>query len=329
MPKTVRFHKTGSADVLQIEDLPLQEPKAGEVRLKVEAIGLNRAEVMFRQGRYLEQPRLPARLGYEASGVVDAVGSGVSGIRVGDRVSTVPAFSMNDYGVYGESVVVPASAVARYPDHLSPVEGTSIWMQYLTAWGGLIHYGKVKAGDFVLIPAASSSVGLAAIELTKLVGAKSIATTRRSDKKKVLLEAGADAVIATEEEDLAKRVSEITGGKGANLIFDPVAGKSLEALAAAAARGALIIEYGALAPEPTPYPLFVALSKALVIRGYTLFEFARDPATRKTAEQYIFDQLQKRKLHPRVDKTFALSQIVEAHRYMESNQQMGKIVVMV
>jgi NADPH:quinone reductase-like Zn-dependent oxidoreductase len=314
---------------MQIEDLPLQEPKAAEVRIKVQAIGLNRAEVMFRSGTYLEQPRPPARLGYEASGVIDAVGPGVSGLRVGERVSTIPAFSMNEYGVYGESAIVPASAIARYPEHLSPVEGTSIWMQYLTAWGGLVHYGKMKAGDFVLISAASSSVGLAAIELTKLAGAKAIATTRRSDKKQPLLNAGADAVIATEEEDLAKRVAEITGGKGANLIFDPVAGKFLESLAAAAARGAQIIEYGALAPEPTPYPLFTALSKGLVIRGYILFEFTRDPATRKLSEQYIFDQLQKRKLHPRVDKTFTLSQIVDAHRYMESNQQLGKIVVTV
>jgi len=236
---------------------------------------------------------------------------------------------MNDYGVYGESAVVPASAVARYPGHLSPVEGTSIWMQYLTAWGGLVHYGKMKAGHFVLISAASSSVGLAAIELTKLAGAKAIATTRRSNKKQTLLEAGADQVIATEEEDLAKRVKEVTAGKGANLVFDPVAGKFLELLAAAAARGAQIIEYGALALEPTPYPLFAAISKGLVIRGYTLFEFATDPATRKVGEQYIFDQLQKRKLHPRVDKIFPLSEIVEAHRYMESNQQTGKIVVTV
>ena len=329
MPKIVRFHKTGSADVLQIEDQPLQEPKAGEVRLKVQAIGLNRAEVMFRRGMYLEQPRLPARLGYEASGMIDAIGPGVSGFHVGERVNTIPAFSMNDYGVYGETAIVPASAVARYPDHLSPAEGTSIWMQYLTAWGGLIHYGKMKTGDFVLISAASSSVGLAAIELTKLAGAKAIATTRRSDKKQSLLDAGADAVIATEEEDLAKRVADLTGGKNANLIFDPVAGKFLESLAAAAARGALIIEYGALAPEPTPYPLFSALSKGLVIRGYTLFEFALDPTTRKVGEQYISDQLQNRKLHPRVDKTFPLSEIVEAHRYMESNQQLGKIVVTV
>ena len=110
MPRIVRFHKTGSADVLQIEEQPLQEPKAGEVRLKVQAIGLNRAEVMFRRGMYLEQPRLPARLGYEASGMVDAIGPGVSGFRVGERDSTIPAFSVNDYGVYGETAIVPASA---------------------------------------------------------------------------------------------------------------------------------------------------------------------------------------------------------------------------
>ena len=329
MPKIVRFHKTGSADVLQLEDLPLQEPRANEVRIKVEAIGLNRAEVMFRRGMYLEQPRLPARLGYEAAGVVDAIGSGVNGIKLGERVSVVPSFSLNEYGTYGERIVVPAAAVTRYPEHLSTTEAASIWMQYLTAWGGLIHYGNIKAGDFVLITAASSSVGLAAIELTNLAGAKPIATTRGPSKKQALLEAGAYAVIVTDEEDLPKRVAEITGGKGANLIFDPVAGKLLDSLAEAAAPRAQIIEYGALAPEPTTYPLFTALSKGLVVRAYVLYEFVFEPAIRKRAEEYILKQLEKRNLHPRVDRTFSLTEIVQAHRYMESNQQNGKIVVTV
>ena len=329
MPKIVRFHETGPADVLQVEDLALQEPRSNEVRIKVEAIGLNRAEVMFRRGMYLEEPRLPARLGYEAAGVVDAIGPGVNRLKVGERVSVVPSFSMNEYGTYGENVVVPAAAAVRYPRHLSPVEAASIWMQYLTAWGALIHYGNIKAGDFVLISAASSSVGLAAIELTRLAGAKPIATTRGSSKKQALLDAGAHAVIATQEEDLSKRVAEITGGKGANLIFDPVGGKFLESLAQAAAPRAQIIEYGALAPEPTPYPLFTALSKGLVIRAYVLYEFVFDAAIRKRAEEYIFGQLEKRNLHPRIDRTFPLAQIVEAHRYMESNQQNGKIVVTV
>ncbi len=143
MPKIIRFHETGSADVLKIEDLPLTEPGDGEVRLKVEAISLNRAELMFRRGQYLEDPELPSRLGYEAAGIIDAVGPGTSDVQIGDRVSTIPAFSMGKYGVYGESAIVPNHAVAQYPDNLSATEGASIWMQYLTAYGALIDIGQL------------------------------------------------------------------------------------------------------------------------------------------------------------------------------------------
>ncbi len=118
MPKVVRFHETGGADVLKVEDLPLIEPGEGEVRLKVEAIGLNRAEVMFRRGQYLQNPELPSRLGYEAAGIIDAVGPSIGAIQIGGRVSTIPSFSMGKYGVYGESAIVPDTAVASYPDNL-------------------------------------------------------------------------------------------------------------------------------------------------------------------------------------------------------------------
>jgi NADPH:quinone reductase len=238
MPKIVRFHETGTAEVLKLEDLPLTEPGEGEVRLQVEAIGLNRAEVMFRQGQYLETPKPPSRIGYEAAGTVDAVGPGVSGIRIGDRVSTIPGFSMGRYGVYGESAIVPATAVARYPDNLSPIEGTAIWMQYLTAYGALVEFGQIKRNDPVLITAASSSVGLAAIQIARAAGARVLATTRGADKKPFLLAAGADHVIVTDEEDLAERVMAITGGNGARVAFDPVAGPFLEKIAEAAAPGA-------------------------------------------------------------------------------------------
>ena len=148
MSKIIRFHETGGADVLKIEDLPLTEPGEGEVRLKVEAIGLNRAEIMFRRGQYLEDPKLPSRLGYEASGTIDALGPDVSGFQIGDRISTIPAFSMGTYGVYGESAIVPVSAVAHYPENLSATEGTAIWMQYLSAFGALSTYPlMVKESD--------------------------------------------------------------------------------------------------------------------------------------------------------------------------------------
>jgi NADPH:quinone reductase len=328
MSRIVRFHEFGDANVLKIEEIKEREPAANEIRMKVGALGLNRAEIMFREGKYIEQPKtLPTRLGYEAAGVIDAIGSQVTKFKVGDKVSTVPAFSMYDYGVYGETAIVPERAVAFYPEQLSIEEAASIWMQYLTAYGALIYYSKMAKGDFVLIPAASSSVGLAAIQLANLCGATPIATTRKSDKKKALLEAGAAHVIVTEEEDLVKRVLDVTGGKGANIVFDPVAGPYVHTLAKATARGGTICLYGALAGESTPFPLFESLRKGLKIQGYTLLEITNDPVKQDAAVKYVFDALASKKLKPKIDRVFTLDQIKEAHKHMESNTQNGKIVV--
>jgi NADPH:quinone reductase len=329
MPKIVRFHQTGTADVLKLEDIPQSEPGEGEVRLKVEAIGLNRAEVMFRQGQYLETPVFPSRIGYEAAGIVDAMGPGVDGIKIGDRVSTIPSFSVGKYGVYGESAIVPATSVAGYPDNLSAVEGAAIWMQYMTAYGALVEYGRLKKEDAVLITAASSSVGLAAIQITKSIGAMAVATTRGDGKKKFLLEAGADHVIVSDKEDVAAETKAITGGRGATIIFDPVAGPFLEKLAGAAAERAVIFQYGALSTAPTPFPLVEAIAKGLTVRGYLLFEIVADPEKKARGKKFIYDGLTSGALKPIIARTFPLAEIVQAHRFMESNQQMGKIVVTV
>ena len=329
MPKIVRFYETGGPEVLKIEESPLVEPGAGEVRLKVEALGLNRAEIMFRQGQYLENPELPSRIGYEAAGIVDAVGPGTSGVKIGDRVSTIPSFSMGTYGVYGESAVVPDYAVAHYPGSLSPIEGAAIWMQYLTAFGALMEFGHIEKDDSVLITAGSSSVALAAIQVTKSVGALAIATTRGPEKKSFLMDAGADYVVVTDEEDLVERAMEITSRKGVSKVFDPVAGPLLGKLAEAAAPGANIFEYGALSPSPTTFPLFPVLSKGLTVRGYTLFEIVRSPERLARGKQFIYSGFESGALKPIIDCTFPLENIVDAHRYMESNQQKGKIVVTV
>jgi NADPH:quinone reductase-like Zn-dependent oxidoreductase len=222
------------------------------------------------RGYYFEKPQLPSRLGFEAAGVVEAVGPGVDRGLIGKQVSTTPGLSQNQHGVLGEEAIVPASSVAEYPPQLTPEEGASIWMQYLTAWGALVYLGKVGAGDAVLIPAASSSVGLAAIQMVKDAGAVSIAATRTSKKRQELIDLGADHVIATEEEDLPARVKEIMGGKGARLIFDPVGGPYVETLAEAAAPGGIIFEYGGLSMQPTPFPTRPAMMKGLSLRGYSL-----------------------------------------------------------
>ena len=325
--KIVRFHKTGPAEVLQFDELRLPEPGPGEIRLRVKALGLNRAEIMFRNGQYLETPVPPSQNGYEAAGIIEAVGPGVDFSWIGKTVSTVPGtFKLNNHGVYGEVAVVPLFGIAEYPSTLTFEQGASIWMQYLTAYGALIWLGQVAKGDFVIITAASSSVGIAAIEMVKAEGATSIAVTRTPAKKARLLKQGADHVIVTDEEDLVARVNEITSGKSARIVFDPIGGKILESLAAATARKGIIFEYGALASEPTPYPLFTALATGLTIRAYTLFELTRDPVFPK-AKQYIFDHLASGAFKPIIDRTFHFAEIVEAHRYMESNAQIGKIIV--
>jgi NADPH:quinone reductase len=328
MPKIVRFHEFGDASVLKLEELPKPQPGEGEALLKVEAIGLNRAEVMFRSGMYLDQPSFPSLIGYEAAGTIESVGPGVTGLKPGDRVSAVPAFSMAKYGTYGEYAVLPAHALAPYPQHLSPVEGTSIWMQYLTAYG-VVEFGGLKKGQHLLITAAASSVGLAAIQIAKLVGAISIATTRNKAKAGALKDAGADFVINTGSEDLVQRVKEITDGKGFALAFDPIAGPGLETLANAAGYQATIMEYGALDPRPTPYPLFASIRNGLSIRAYTIFEINSDPERSVRAREFVTEGLTAGVLKPIVAKTFKLEEIVEAHRYMESNEQIGKIVVTV
>jgi NADPH:quinone reductase-like Zn-dependent oxidoreductase len=329
MPKIVRFHKLGGPEVLKIEEETSKQPGKGEVRLQVQAVGLNRAELMFVRGQYLEHPKLPAGIGYEAAGVVEAVGPDVDKNWVGKSVATIPAFSMNDYAMLGEKVIAPVAALGEYPAKLSPAEGAAVWMQYLTAYGALIAIAHLAKGDFVVIPAASSSVGIAATQIAKAEGAISIATTRKSNKRAELLSLGADYVIATEEEDIVARVQEITGGKGARVIFDPVAGPFLEKLAEAAATGGIVFQYGALSMQPTPFPLFAALGKGLSIRGYTLMEVTRNPEKLAAAKKYVYDRLADGRFHPKITKIFPFAQTVDAYKYLESNAQVGKVVITV
>jgi NADPH:quinone reductase-like Zn-dependent oxidoreductase len=329
MARTVRFHATGGPEVLKLEELDVPPPGKGEVQIRVKAIGLNRAESMFRRGQYLEEPKFPARLGYEAAGTVAAVGPDVPGFKAGDAVSVIPAFSLNAYGMYAELANAPVHAVVKHPASLSFEEASAVWMQYLTAYGALIDIAGLRKGDTLVIPAASSSVGLAAIQIANRVGAVPVALTRGSSKRQALLDAGAAHVIATEEQDLVAEVLKLTGGKGTRVVFDPVGGPTFARLAQATATLGIIFLYGALSPEPTPLPLFDVLGKWITIRGYVLMEITGDPTRLERAKAFVNEGLADGSLKPLIAKTFPLDQIVEAHRYLESNQQIGKVVVTV
>jgi NADPH:quinone reductase-like Zn-dependent oxidoreductase len=202
-------------------------------------------------------------------------------------------------------------------------------MQYMTAYGALIDIASIAKGDTVAIPAASSSVGLAAIQIANRVGATPIALTRGSSKRQALIDAGAHNVIATDEQDLVKEIIGITGGKGARVVFDPVGGPTFAKLVQATAKLGIVFLYGALSAEPTPLPLFDVLAKSITIRGYVLHEIASDPARLECGKRFVNEGLADGSLRPIISRTFPLEQIVEAHRYLESNQQVGKIVVTV
>lgn len=329
MTRTVLFHEIGGPEVLRIEDAEVGGPGPGELLVRVDAIGLNRAEVLFRSGQYIEPVKeFPARLGVEAAGVVEAVGPGTTGFAVGDAVSVVPGFSMNDYGVYAERAVVPASNVLHRPDGFGAVEGAAVWMPYLTAYGALVEVGGMRAGDTVVLTAASSSVGVAAIQIARRVGAVPIATTRTAAKRQALLDAGAAAVVVTDEEDVTARVRELTDGRGVELVFDPVAGPGVVPLAETLAPGGSLIVYGMLSGEPTPFPPMGTM-RGRSMRSYVLPETTGDPERLRRAAAFVTSGLRSGAFVPTVDRVFGLEEIAEAHRYMEAGDQVGKIVVTV
>lgn len=329
MARIVRIHEYGDASVLRLESLEVPAPAADEVQIQVKAIGLNRAEVMFRSHAYLQEAQFPSRLGYEAAGVVAAVGSAVTDLAVGDAVSLIPPLDIARWGTYGEVANVPAYLAVKHPAKLSFEQAAASWMQYVTAWGALVDQAKLAKGDFVLVTAASSSVGLAAFQIARLVGATAIAVTRTRAKKQALLDAGAAHVIVSDEEDIVQAVMALTGGKGARVVFDPVGGPAFEVLTQAMARGGILLEYGALSPEPTPFPLFTVLGKSLTLKGYLYAEIVSDPAALARARAFILKGLESGELSPIIARTFALEDIQDAHRFLEANQQVGKVVVTV
>jgi NADPH:quinone reductase-like Zn-dependent oxidoreductase len=327
MSRTIKFTKVGGPDVLEFVETAVPAPGPAEVRIKVKAIGINRAESMWRQDDFVEPVKFPAGLGYEAAGVVDAVGRDVAGIAVGDAVNVIPSFSMNQYTTYGEVILVPDYAVVPHPKSLSFAEAASIWMMLVTAYGALIEDAKVTKGDFVMIPAASSSVGLAAIQIANYAGATTIALTRTAKKKKQLIEAGAAHVIATEESDLVQEVMRITDGKGARVVFDPVGGPSFPKLISALSFEGIAFLYGALSPDPTPVPILKMIPKAITVKSHNIWQTTGDPARRKAAVEFVLKGLESGALKPVIDRIFTFDEMVEVHRYLEANDQFGKIVV--
>lgn len=314
--------------MLRIEDVPVPDPGPGQVALRIEALGLNRAEVLFRSGTYYYQPALPAsRLGYEASGVVEAVGEGVTELAVGDPVMTGPGIEMSAQGVYAERVVLPETAVVRRPASVDAVTGAAAWLTYTTAYGALLETAGLRPGDHVLITGASSGVGTAAIQVARRIGAIPLATTRTEEKRQGLLDLGAAEVIVSGEagaETVAKEVRRITASRGAEVIFDAIGGPGLHGLGDALAPGGSLVLYGWLDTRPAEIPR----TWPFTIHTYANFAVTTTPGGRRRSTAFLDAGLADGGFRPVVAEVFdGLDRIRDAHRLMESNRHTGKIVV--
>ena len=327
MAKVIRIHQLGGPEVLQIDDMEVGDPGPGEVRIKVEAVGLNRAEAMYRAGRYPVKTQVPSLIGYEGVGTIEAVGPGVADYKEGDRVCVLPMIQQGQYGIWAEQAIVPARILLPAPPGLSNAEAASIWMQYMTGFA-IIEVAHVGLGDGVIVRAASSSVGIAAIQLANWAGAVSIAATRTSAKEAALRAQGAAHVVATDEEDLVERVTDITNGQGAYVAFDPVGGPYVETLATALRPRGILFIYGGLSEQPTPYPHWQCAFKGLSMRGWVASEIWNHPHRFNRARETILAGLEGGQLKPVIAKEFnGLESLREANEFLESNQQIGKVVV--
>ena len=334
MTSHIEFSSFGGPEKLkQVKTTP-RDLEGDEVRIKVHAIGINRADAMLRQDQYIETPTLPSRLGYDAAGEVLAVGADVTSVSVGDRVLTIPAFSQSEYGVYGEEAIVPAVGCWPWPEELSAEAAACVGVQYTTVFFALQTIGQLREGDVVLLTAATGGVGFAAIEVAKALGATVIATTRKREKAGEL--ADADHVIVTDEEDLATRIGELTEN-GVQMAFDPIGGKMLPTILDSLAPGGRCLLYGILDSTTPEVPLMPVLAKNLTLQGYTVFAFTGYPSMGlpqqedavAEARDWLLPRLADGRLSPRISKTFPLAEVSAAHAELESNNQTGKIVLTV
>ncbi|MDR6890609.1 MULTISPECIES: zinc-dependent alcohol dehydrogenase family protein [Variovorax] len=337
MSKMVRFHEFGGAEVLKLEQVATPQPGAGEVRIAVQAIGLNWADALWRQNSYIEDATLPASLGNEAAGVVDAVGAGVGGFSIGDRVAVLPGANQGRYPTYGESILFPATHVVRYPERLSPEQAAGAYMAYLTGYFPMFEMARLQRGQTMLITGASSGTGIAALQMARAAGIVAIATTRTAAKRQALFDAGAAHVVVTQDEDVARRVLALTDGRGVDLVYDGVGGAQLERLGDAVAQRGWYVLYGLSGGAELRYPALAQFRKSWRFHVYTVLEFIGSPTMGLPRDEgafgralcFVDEGLASGALQMRIDRSFALDDVVQAHQYLERAGHVGKVVLTV
>ncbi len=319
--KAVRVHEFGGPEVLRVDDVPLPEPGAGEARVKIEAVGVNFIDTYHRTGAY--RGALPLTLGQEAGGVVEAVGPGVTEVKVGDRVVFASV-----QGTYAEYAAAPAWRLVPIPANVDTQHATAVYLQGLTAHYLTFSTYPLRPGDTALVHAAAGGLGLLMVQVARRRGARVIGTVSTEAKAQLAREAGADEVILYTQTDFEAEVKRLTGGRGVDVVYDSV-GKTTfdQSLNCLRPRGYLVLCGQASGAVPPMDPQTLNAKGSLYLTRPTLAHYTADRAELLQRATDLFDWLGSGELKVRIDKTFPLAEAAEAHRYLESRRAMGKILL--
>jgi NADPH:quinone reductase len=321
--KAIRIHRAGGPDVMQLEEIDLPPPGEGEVRVRQKAIGLNFIDTYHRSGLY--PVALPSGVGLEAAGVVEEVGKGVEGIKVGDRV----AYGVGPIGAYAEAKNHPARRLSKLPDSIGYEQGAAMMLKGMTARYLLRETYNVQPGDVVLIQAAAGGVGLILCQWANALGATVIGTAGSPEKGNLASANGCHHVIDYSKEDVAKRVRELTGGKGAAVVYDGVGQATVMAsLDSLRPRGLFVTFGNASGPVKAFDTLLLSQRGSLYLTRPTLMAYVADDKDLQANASDLFAMVTTGKVKIAINQHYKLADAVQAHRDLESRKTTGATVLL-
>jgi NADPH2:quinone reductase len=319
--KAIQIHAAGGPEVLELEELPIPEPGAGQVLIRVESVGLNFVEIYFRKGVY--KATFPLIPGSEAAGTVEKLGPGVTGFEEGDAVASVSVL-----GSYAEYALVPAAQLVKVPSRLSPEKAAAVMLQGMTAHYLAYSTFELKAGDTALVHAGAGGVGLLLTQIATRLGAKVITTVSTKEKAELSREAGAVEVILYTEQDFEAEVKRITGGKGVDVVYDSVGkttfDKSLNCLRP---RGMLALFGASSGPVPAFEPILLSGKGSLFLTRPSLWHYITTRAELEWRAGKILDWAVTGELKLRTEHMYSLAEAAQAQIDLESRKTTGKVLL--
>lgn len=331
--RIVRFHELGGPEVLRVETTPPRALQTGEVRIKVLSLGMTQGDAMYREGTYLEQPKLPSGLGTEACGRIIEIGPDTPGWAIDDRVSVHSSHSKNNYPLYAEYAVLPVTSIVRAPAGMSDLEAGGFSLAYIPMYLALKREAGIREGEAVVMNAAGATTSLAACQIARAFGAKPFGIVRSAEKAAMLSGEGYEKVFVWDD-DIGEKVKDATSG-GADIILDPVLGPGSEKLSEFARMRARIVHYGALQSPLATHSIYQLAPKFLKVMGFTIYGYSgsavmgipRDDKAIAEAMHFIEAGVDNGKIRPKIHKTYGLNDIVAAHEELRSGAHVGKIIV--